>query len=83
MHLLLGGCEIENSVLEDLVKQPKLIEKEYGIIHFDSPDKRGIDVALLYQKKKFQPPVSNIPYTFTKKQVVQLKLKRPIPKKNR
>jgi hypothetical protein len=47
-------------VLEDLVKQPKLIEKEYGIIHFDSPDKRGIDVALLYQKKKFHPPVTAI-----------------------
>lgn len=52
----IGGVEIENrSVLEDLVKQPKLIDKEYGIVHFDSPDKRGIDVALLYQKKQFQP----------------------------
>jgi hypothetical protein len=52
----IGGVEIENrSVLEDLVIQPKLIDKEYGIIHFDSPDKRGIDVALLYQKKQFQP----------------------------
>lgn len=52
----IGGVEIENQlVLEDLVKQPKLIDKEYGIIHFDSPDKRGIDVALLYQKKQFQP----------------------------
>ena len=52
----IGGVEIENqTVLEDLVKQPKLIDKEYGIIHFDSPDKRGIDVALLYQKKQFQP----------------------------
>ncbi|WP_310005798.1 endonuclease/exonuclease/phosphatase family protein [Flavobacterium granuli] len=52
----IGGVEIENRlVLEDLVKQPKLIDKEYGIIHFDSPDKRGIDVALLYQKKQFQP----------------------------
>lgn len=59
----IGGVEIENrSVLEDLVKQPKLINKEYGIIHFDSPDKRGIDVALLYQKKQFQPiSFSNIP----------------------
>ena len=59
----IGGCEIENrGVLEDLVKQPKLIEKDFGIIHFDSPDKRGIDVALLYQKKKFQPTsYSNIP----------------------
>ncbi len=53
---LIGGCEIENRrVLEDLVKQPKLIGKDYGIVHFDSPDKRGIDVALLYQKKHFKP----------------------------
>lgn len=53
---LIGGCEIENRrVLEDLVKQPKLLAKDYGIIHFDSPDKRGIDVALLYQKKHFKP----------------------------
>ncbi|CAN1552534.1 hypothetical protein MCETHM1_02237 [Flavobacteriaceae bacterium] len=52
----IGGVEIENrTVLEDLIKQPKLIDKDYGIIHFDSPDKRGIDVALLYQKKQFQP----------------------------
>ena len=65
----IGGCEIENrGVLEDLVKQPKLIEKEYGIIHFDSPDKRGIDVALLYQKNKFQPTsYSNIPLYIFKK----------------
>lgn len=54
--VLIGGCEIENrGVLEDLVKHPKMIDKEYGIVHFDSPDKRGIDVALLYQKKHFQP----------------------------
>ncbi len=53
---LLGGSEIENrQVLEDLVKQPKLISKDYGIVHFDSPDRRGIDVALLYQKKHFKP----------------------------
>src|SRR3970040_3042710 len=59
----IGGCEIENrGVLEDLIKVPKLIDKDYGIIHFDSPDKRGIDVALLYQKKQFQPTsFSNIP----------------------
>ena len=65
----IGGCEIENrGVLEDLVKQPKLIEKDYGIIHFDSPDKRGIDVALLYQKSKFQPTsYSNVPLYIYKK----------------
>lgn len=60
---LIGGCEIENrNVLEDLVKQPRLLNKGYGIIHFDSPDKRGIDVALLYQKKHFVPTsYKNIP----------------------
>ncbi|OUD35616.1 endonuclease/exonuclease/phosphatase family protein [Flavobacterium sp. FPG59] len=65
----IGGCEIENrAVLEDLVKEPKIIDKDYGIIHFDSPDKRGIDVALLYQKKKFQPTsFSNIPLYLYKK----------------
>lgn len=53
---LIGGCEIENrGVLEDLVKDPQLIDSDYGVVHFDSPDKRGIDVALLYQKKHFQP----------------------------
>lgn len=53
---LIGGCEIENrGVLEDLVKQPKMLPYDYGIVHFDSPDKRGIDVALLYQKKHFTP----------------------------
>jgi hypothetical protein len=59
----IGGAEIENrGVLEDLIKQPQLIDKDYGIIHFDSPDKRGIDVALLYRKKHFQPTsFKNIP----------------------
>ncbi|SFB11812.1 hypothetical protein SAMN05660845_1714 [Flavobacterium swingsii] len=54
--VFIGGCEIENrGVLEDLVKDPQLISSDYGIVHFDSPDKRGIDVAFLYQKKHFQP----------------------------
>jgi hypothetical protein len=52
----IGGSEIENrGVLEDLVKHPNIIKNDYGIVHFDSPDKRGIDVALLYQKKYFKP----------------------------
>ncbi|KFF07251.1 endonuclease/exonuclease/phosphatase family protein [Flavobacterium reichenbachii] len=66
---LIGGSEIENrGVLEDLIKEPKLIPYDYGIIHFDSPDKRGIDVALLYQKKYFKPTsFSNIPLLIYKK----------------
>lgn len=53
---LLGVSEVENlGVLEDLVKSKNLVKKDYGIIHYDSPDKRGIDVALLYQKRYFKP----------------------------
>lgn len=53
---IIGVSEVENlSVLEDLVKNKHLIKKDYGVIHYDSPDKRGIDVALLYQKKYFKP----------------------------
>ena len=53
---IIGVSEVENlSVLEDLVKSEHLQKKGYGIIHYDSPDKRGIDVALLYQKKYFKP----------------------------
>ena len=53
---IIGVCETENrKVLEDLVNQETLVEKDYGIIQFDSPDRRGIDVALLYKKKLFTP----------------------------
>ena len=53
---IIGVCEIENrKVLEDLVNQEPLLKKDYGIIQFDSPDRRGIDVALLYRKKLFTP----------------------------
>lgn len=69
--VLIGGSEIENrGVLEDLVKQPKLKPFDYGIVHFDSPDKRGIDVALLYQKKHFKPTsYINVPLYIYKDQV--------------
>ena len=52
---IIGVCEIENvNVLEDVVNDPLLLGKDYGIVHFESPDIRGIDVGLLYQKKHFQ-----------------------------
>lgn len=54
--VIVGCAEVENRrVLEDLVKQPLLAKSDYGVIHFDSPDKRGIDVGFLYQKKHFKP----------------------------
>lgn len=53
---VIGVCEIENfKVLEDLVNDPKLRPYNYGIIHYNSPDRRSIDVALLYQKAVFKP----------------------------
>lgn len=53
---IIGVCEIENLlVLEDLVNQPLLLDSQYGIIHYDSPDRRGIDVGLLYKKDVFIP----------------------------
>ncbi|HSP83825.1 MAG TPA: hypothetical protein VLN72_08840 [Gillisia sp.] len=53
---ILGVCEVENlRVLEDLVNQPSLLPFKYGIVHYDSPDRRGIDVGLLYQKDLFVP----------------------------
>ena len=53
---IIGVAEVENRrVLEDLVNQPQLIGQDYGIVHQDSPDRRGIDVALLYKKKLFTP----------------------------
>lgn len=52
----IGCSEVENrGVLEDLIKQPNLLSSDYGIVHFDSPDKRGIDAGFLYQKKYFKP----------------------------
>lgn len=67
----IGGCEIENrNVLEDLIKMPKMMPSDYGIVHFDSPDWRGIDVALLYKKKNFQPTsFVNIPLLIYKNKI--------------
>ena len=41
---LIGVAEVENrAVLEDLIHSPHLQKFQYGIIHYDSPDKRGIE----------------------------------------
>ena len=50
---VIGFAEIENSfVLRRLVQATVLRKLDYRIIHFDSPDRRGIDVALLYRGLK-------------------------------
>lgn len=49
---VLGVCEIENRrVLEDLTRKTALKKVKYDIVHYDSPDGRGIDVGLIYNKK--------------------------------
>jgi predicted extracellular nuclease len=49
--IVVGLSEVENrKVIEDLIAQPALQKFNFGIIHHESPDERGIDVALLYNK---------------------------------
>ena len=51
---IIGVSEIENlSVLEDLAAHPYLAAAGYRIVHYDSPDLRGVDVALLYQPRYY------------------------------
>lgn len=51
---ILGVAEVENKlVLDDLVKQDAIANRDYRIVHAESPDKRGIDVALLYNPLHF------------------------------
>lgn len=61
---IIGLCEVENRrVLDDLVKQPALAAASYGIVHYDSPDRRGVDVAMLYHPQQFQVVSSKVlPY---------------------
>ena len=51
---IIGLCEVENvQVLMDLVSTDAFRKGDYGIVHFESPDVRGIDAALLYRKDEF------------------------------
>lgn len=52
---LVGIAEVENFVvINDLVQTKQLSEHQYGIVHYDSSDERGIEVALLYKKSDFE-----------------------------
>ncbi len=53
--MLMGLAEVENKhVLFDLTRHERL-KSNAEFVHFESDDSRGIDVALLYNKRKFQP----------------------------
>jgi predicted extracellular nuclease len=49
---VLGLTEIENAqVVKDLLGQKTISKGNYGFVHYDSPDRRGIDVAFAYNKE--------------------------------
>lgn len=53
---IIGLCEVENrQVIERLLRSSSLCKLNYKYIHKDSPDSRGIDVALLYRSDKIRP----------------------------
>ena len=53
--IVIGVSEIENrSVMEDVIAQPKLAYGNYRIVHFDSPDARGVDVGFFYRPDVFK-----------------------------
>ena len=56
---VVGLIEVENrQVVEDLVKEPAIAKYDYGVVHYNSYDYRGIDVAFIYQKRRFTPSKS-------------------------
>ena len=54
-HAVLGLAEVENDrVLEDLTAAPEIAAAGYRFVHYESPDVRGIDCALLYRPADFE-----------------------------
>ena len=52
---VIGLAEVENSfVLRRLLESTALRKLDYRIVHFDSPDLRGIDAALLYRASRLE-----------------------------
>ena len=63
---IIGVAEIENdTVLNDLVHHSLIKDRNYQVVHYDSKDIRGVDVALLFNPKYFKP-------IFSKKLFVQM-----------
>lgn len=53
--VLMGIAEVENrEVVEDLIGAEALRDINYGYVHYDSPDERGIDTGLIYHKDYFE-----------------------------
>jgi predicted extracellular nuclease len=55
LPVLIGLAEVENRlVVNDLINSASLKDKHYDLVHYDSLDERGIDVALIYNKIYFE-----------------------------
>jgi len=55
MPAIVGLVEVENSkVVQDLINHKNLENGNYSYVHYDSPDERGIDVALIYNRSFFE-----------------------------
>lgn len=53
--MIVGMCEVENdTVLRDLTRRSPLRLARYSYVHEEGPDKRGVDVAMLYDSLQFQ-----------------------------
>jgi len=52
---LVGFAEVENKMVLEMLTSSKLLNsKKYSIVHYDSPDERGIDVAMIYNPSTFK-----------------------------
>lgn len=75
---VLGVAEVENAqVMEDLAKQSLLESRNLKVVHYESPDRRGVDVGLFYNEALFTPLRSeshrvktDIPDFYTRDQLV-------------
>lgn len=63
---VIGMSEVENrNVLQDLLKQPALANRGYQIVHYEGPDRRGVDCAFFYNPTLFKLQDSKlVPYVY-------------------
>ena len=75
MPAIIGLAEIENAfVLQQLLEETPFARTQYKYIHKDSPDSRGIDVALLYREDLFTPlETKHIGFSFSTRDVLYTK----------
>jgi len=86
---LLGVCEVENRVvLDKLVAALAFTGRNYGVVHSDTNDARGIDVAFIYDKKLFKKPNKKEIFSHVvikrnaTRDIVQVNFKTRSPQKN-